>query len=158
MSRIGTDQRAGTAGFSLVEMLFVVGCMGLVLVMVSGLLYNMHSILRDTDQSGAVYEAVYRFVPRIKADAGRSIGAETAPGRIVFTLAGGGRVVYRETSAGWTRSEKPLGKERMIAPAWLKAEFGMNPAERGGEDVLTLRLKNGRTGEALFFTILAIGG
>ena len=96
-------------GFSLLEMLFVVGCLGLIFVVISGLMFSLNKALGDPEKLYSDYDAIYGFVPWVKSDVedgfnvGLVEGAAPEEELLVIRLIEGGRVIYRETPSGLRR-------------------------------------------------------
>ena len=155
----------GRKGFSLLEMLFVLSCLGLILVMLSGLMLSLNRALRDPDHLHSNYEAVYTFVPWVKNDLSRGIEAEIldeTSGKgtdlILITLGEEEGIVYRETKTGLRRIFHPHGKEKTVLPAWLRVDFFVEKGGPLGRDLVKMQIRDRRTGETIFSSMFAAGG
>ena len=152
-------------GFSLLEMLFVIGCLGLIFLVVAGLMLSLNKALSDPAKLYCNYDAIYEFVPWVKSDVEDEYNVGLADGTappegdlLVIRLREGGRVVYRETPSGLRRIRKPSGMEKNVLPPWLRADFFVKRGSGLGEDLVKVQVKDRRTGEVMFISAFATGG
>ena len=154
------------SGFTLVELLFVLGCLAIIFVMISGVMFSMSRAMRDGKSLYSHYEAVYGLVPWLKGDVSKGTDVELLDGsaetggnrRLVIRLKGDGKIIYEKGNAGLRRIVSPSGTERNVLPAWLTAEFHVTGGGKRGRDLVKLEIREKESDAVIFSGKFAAGG